>query len=467
MQRLSGLDAFFLYLESPTQPLNVCCVLELDPETMPGGYTFDRFCAALTARVDAVPEFRLKLADNQLNFDHPVWVDDDRFDLSRHLHRIGLPAPGGRRELADICGHIAGLPLDRTHPLWELWVIEGLRGRDALSVVLKAHHAVVDGVAGANLLTQLCSTVSDAPPPEPAARAGRENPLQIAAYGLIGAALRPWRVAKVVPATVATLAATVARARAGRSTMAAPFAAPPTAFNGAFSRRRTVALTEVDLDDVKLVKDRLGVTVNDVVTAMCAGALRQFLQNRDELPDRPLVASVPVSVHHKSDRPGRNQTTWMLCRLQTHIGDPAERVSSIAAGNAAAKEHAAAMGPSLLQDWTQVAGQTMFGAAMKLLPRIPLPDKPPHNLILSNVAGPQEQLFFLGCKVDAMYPLGPIIVGAGLNVTVMSLNGRLGVGIVSCPDLVPDLWDLADAFPTALKELLNLSEPGGDEAGTT
>jgi WS/DGAT/MGAT family acyltransferase len=172
-----------------------------------------------------------------------------------------------------------------------------------------------------------------------------------------------------------------------------------------------------------------------------------------------MVASVPASVRGKSDRPGRNQTTWMLCRLETHIDDPAERLISIAEGNACAKDHAAARGPTLLQDWTQVAGQTMFGAAMKLLPRIPLPEKPPHNLVLSNVPGPQEQLYFLGCRIDAMYPLGPIIAGAGLNVTVMSLNGRLGVGIISCPDLVPDLWELADAFPAALKELLDCAPP--------
>jgi hypothetical protein len=154
----------------------------------------------------------------------------------------------------------------------------------------------------------------------------------------------------------------------------------------------------------------------------------------------------------------------MLCRLETHIDDPAERLESIAAANAAAKDHAAAMGPTLLQDLTQVAGQTMFGAAMKLLPRIPLPDKPPHNLVMSNVPGPQEQLYLLGCRVDAMYPLGPIIARAALNITVMSLNGRLGVGIISCPDLVGDLWDLADAFPAALKELLNCSEPRHDES---
>ena len=459
MQRLSGLDAFFLYLESPTQPLNICCVMELDPATMPGGYSFDRFRVALSARVDAIAEFRLKLADNQLNFDHPVWVDVERFDLARHLHRVALPAPGGRRELADICGHIAGLALDRDQPLWEMWVIEGFR-QEALSVVLKAHHAVVDGVGGANLLAQLCTAVPDAPPPRPAARTGGASPLQIAASGLVGAALRPWRLARVLPATAATLGQTILRARGGGRTMAAPFAAPPTAFNGPFTRRRNVALTDVDLEDVKTVKNRFGVTLNDVVTALCAGALRQFLQHRGELPDSPMVASVPVSVHDKSDRPGRNQTTWMMCRLETHIGDPAERLRIIAERNAAAKDHAASMGPTLLQDWTQVTGQTMFGAAMKLLPRIPLPEKPPHNMVLSNVAGPPEQLYFLGCRLDGMYPLGPIIVGAGLNVTVMSLNGRLGVGIISCPDLVPDLWQLADAFPVALKELLNCGEPG-------
>ncbi len=464
MERLSGLDAFFLYVESPTQPLNVCCIMELDPATMPGGYTFDRFREALSARLDAVPEFRVKLADNQLNFDHPVWVDDEHFDLTRHLHRAGLPPPGGRGELAEICGHIAGLALDRNHPLWEMWVIEGLNSHDALSVLLKAHHAVVDGVGGANLLAQLCGTMPDAPPPKPGVRAGGANPLQLAANGLMGSALRPWRLARVLPATVATVAGTVVRARGGGRTMAALFAAPPTMFNGPFTRRRTVALTNVDLDDVKTVKNRFGVTINDVVMALCAGALRRFLQSREDLPDSPLVASVPVSVHDKSNRPGRNQTTWMLCRLETHIDDPAERLSSIADGTTAAKDHAASMSPALLQDWTQVAGQTMFGAAMKLLPRIPWPAKPPHNVVLSNVPGPQEQLYFLGCKLDRMYPLGPLIAGAGLNITVMSLNGRLGVGILSCPDLVPDLWDLADAFPKALKELLNRGEP--EHAGT-
>jgi diacylglycerol O-acyltransferase len=451
MERLSGLDAFFLYMETPTQPLNVCCVLELDTSTMPGGYTYGRYRAALAQHVKAVPEFRMKLADTQLNLDHPVWVDDENFQLRRHLHRVGVPAPGGRRELAEICGYIAGLPLDRDRPLWEMWVLDGGARSDTVTVMLKVHHAIVDGVAGANLLAQLCSMEPEAPAPQPVRGAGGGNTLQIAASGLMGFALRPLRLATVVPATMVTLAQTLLRAREGR-TMAAPFTAPPTLFNGSVGRNRNIAYTQLDMRDVKRVRERFGMTINDVVVALCAGVLRRFLLERGELPDAPLVAAVPVSVHGKSDRPGRNHTTWMFCRVDSQISDPAERIRTIAAGNTAAKDHTTAMGPTLLHDWTQFGGPTMFGTAMRILPRIP--HSPVYNLILSNVPGPQAQLYFLGCRVDSMYPLGPVLGFAGLNITVMSLNGELGIGIIACPDLVPDLWGIADAFPDALKELL-------------
>jgi diacylglycerol O-acyltransferase / wax synthase len=455
VERLSGLDAFFLYLETPTQPLNVCCVLELDTSTVPGGYTYGRFRAALAKSAAAVPEFRMKLADNQLNMDHPVWVDDEKFQLERHLQHVGVPAPGGRRELAEICGYIAGLPLDRDRPLWELWVLQGGANSDAIVVMLKVHHALVDGVAGANLLAQLCSLRPDAPAPRPVDGAGGGNPLQIAVSGLLGFARRPLRLATVVPATILTVAQTVLRAREGR-TMAAPFSAPSSPFNGPVTRYRNIAYSQLDMRDVKRVKDRFGVTVNDVVVALCAGVLRRFLLERGE-PEQPLVATVPVSVHGKSDRPGRNQTTWMFCRVESQISDPAERIRAIAAGNSAAKDHTAAMGPTLLHDWTQFGGSTMFGAAMRLLPRIPI-NRSAYNLILSNVPGPRDQLYFLGCRVNTMYPLGPLIGDAGLNITVMSLNGELGIGILGCPDLLPDLWSMADEFPDALKELLECSD---------
>ncbi|MCU1696101.1 MAG: Diacylglycerol O-acyltransferase, partial [Mycobacterium sp.] len=220
MERLSGLDASFLYIESPTQPLHVCSILELDTSTVPGGYTFDRLRGALALAIAAVPEFRAKLADSQLNLDYPVWVEDEAFDLDRHLRRIDLPSPGGRRELVDVCGHIASTPLDRDKPLWEMWVIEGVADTDpraggVLAVMAKVHHAVVDGVTGASLLSQLCTVEPDMPPPEPVEGPGKAVPLQIAAGGLVRFASRPWQLANVMPSTVATIVKTLSRARTG------------------------------------------------------------------------------------------------------------------------------------------------------------------------------------------------------------------------------------------------------------
>ena len=186
MERLSGLDASFLYIESSTVPLHVCSVLELDTTTIPGGYSFDRLRNDLALRITALPEFRAKLADSQLNLDHPVWVEDEDFDLSRHLQRIGLPSPGGRTELVEVCGHIASQRLDRSKPVWEMWVIEGIAGTDPhqggpLALMIKVHHAAVDGVSAANLLGQLCSLESDPPAPDAVEGAGNGSRLDIVA----------------------------------------------------------------------------------------------------------------------------------------------------------------------------------------------------------------------------------------------------------------------------------------------
>jgi diacylglycerol O-acyltransferase / wax synthase len=458
MQRLSGLDASFLYFESATQPLHVCSILELDTSTMPGGYTYDRLRDELGLRIKATPSFRERLADSWLNLDHPVWVDDRDVDVDRHLHRIELPGPGGRSELAQLCGHIASQPLDRSRPLWEMWVIEGIAGTDAhvggrLAVMIKMHHAAVDGVAGASLLSALCSTEPDAPPPDASDGVGKASPLSIAANGLVRFASRPWQLANVLPVTVSTVFKTLSRARGGLA-MARPFAAPPTAFNASVTGHRNIALAQLDLEDIKKIKNRFDVKLNDVVMALCAGVLRRFLLDRDELPATTLVAMVPVSVREKSDRPGRNQVSGMFLRLETQIADPAERLRAVARANSVAKEHSSAIGPTLLQDWSQFAAPVL-GVAMRLYAHTRFTESPVYNLVVSNVPGPQARLFFLGSEVKAMYPLGPIFHGSGLNITVMSLTGKLDVGVISCPELLPDLWDLADDFGVALQELLS------------
>jgi diacylglycerol O-acyltransferase / wax synthase len=459
MQRLSGLDASFLYLETPSQPLHVCSILELDASTMPGGYTFDRLRDELALRIKAMPEFREKLADSPLNLDHPVWVEDNYFDVNRHLHRIGLPPPGGRTELAEICGHIAGLPLDRSRPLWEMWVIEGVAGTDAqqggrLAVMTKVHHACVDGVTGANLMSQLCSTEADAAPPDPVGGVGGANQVEIALTGAVKFAMRPLRLANALSGTASSVVKTVLRARSGQ-TMAPPFAAPRTVFNASITLDRNVAFAQLDLEDIKKVKSYFDVKVNDVVMALVSGVLRKFLLDRDELPDSSLVAMVPVSVHEKSDRPGRNQVSGMFSSLHTHIADPAERIKAIADANSVAKQHSSAISATLLQDWSQFAAPAVFGMAMRAYARTSLTKSMPvHNLVVSNVPGPQVPLYFLGSEVNAMYPLGPVFHGSGLNITVMSLTGKLNVGIIGCPELIPDLWDLADDFAVGMEELL-------------
>jgi diacylglycerol O-acyltransferase / wax synthase len=458
MQRLTGLDASFLYLETSSQPMHVCSIVELDTSTMPGGYTFDRLRDALSLRIKAMPEFREKLANSPLNLDHPVWVDDDNFDVDRHLHRIGLPPPGGRAELSEICGHIASLPLDRRRPLWEMWVIEGVAGTDhrdgRIGVMTKVHHASVDGVTGANLMSQLCTTEADAPAPEPAEGVGGASGWQITAGGLFRFATRPLHLANAVPDTVSSVVATLRRARGGQ-TMARPFAAPRTAFNARINGRRNIAYAKLDLDDIKKVKNHFGVKVNDVVMALVSGVLRQYLAEHNGLPDSSLVAMVPVSVHGKSDRPGRNKISGMFASLQTQLSDPVERLKAIAEANSVAKQHSSAIGASLLQDWSQFAAPAVFGIAMRLYASSRLTESMPvHNLVVSNVPGPQVPLYLLGCEVKAMYPLGPIFHSSGLNITVMSLCGNLDIGLISCPELLPDLWEMADEFAVGMEELL-------------
>ncbi|QBJ98878.1 wax ester/triacylglycerol synthase family O-acyltransferase [Rhodococcus sp. ABRD24] len=452
------MDASFLYLETPTQMLHVCGLIILDGSTIPGGYSFAKLRDELAIRVKSMPSFKRRLKDTRFNLDHPVWVDDTDFDIDRHFHRIAVPAPGGRDELSELCSSIASQPMDRTRPLWEMFVIEGLED-GSVAVMSKMHHANVDGVTGSNLMSQLCGVEPDAPRPDfeqlPEG-AGRASSLDIAVNGLLSFATRPMKMVKLIPDSVTLLPRWIGRARKGEA-MPTPFSAPRTSFNGAITGRRTIAYTELNLDDVKLVKNAFGVKVNDVVLTMCAGALRKYLEDRNELPDSSLVATVPVSVHDKSDRPGTNQISVMFTQLGTDIADPVERLHFISEHNAINKDHHnEALGATLLQDWAQFAAPATFGNAMRVYAKLKLAERHPvvHNLVVSNVPGPPVPLYFLGARIKQMYPLGPVFHGAGLNVTVMSLAGRLDVGLVSCKELAPHLWNLADAFPTALAELV-------------
>ncbi|QNG18985.1 wax ester/triacylglycerol synthase family O-acyltransferase [Rhodococcus triatomae] len=470
MQRLSGLDATFLYLETPTQPLHVCGLIVVDPTTIPGGYSFERFRRDLELRSRSIPGFRRKVRDSRWNLDHPVWEVDDDFDIERHCHRATLPAPHGDAELRELCGDIASTPLERDRPLWEMWVIEGLAD-GSIAIMAKMHHAGVDGVTGADMMGRLCGLSPDTACTEPDAEGpDAEGPdaeelgavdertpgtLDLAVGGLVALAARPLRLVRMLPGGLAVLPRWIERARRGCA-MPAPFTAPRTSLNGTISGERTLAYTQLPFEDVLRVKRAFGVTVNDVVLTLCSAALRRYLQDRDELPDRPLVAVVPVSVHGKSDRPGTNQVSGMFARLATDIADPVERLRTVGAHNSVVKDHSDTLGAHLLQDLSQFSGHALFSTAMRVYGGLGLAERHPviHNLVISNIPGPPVPLYFMGARIRGMYPLGPIFHGAALNVTAMSLDGHLDIGLVGCRRLLGALPDLADAFGEALDELV-------------
>lgn len=457
MQRLSGLDASFLYFETRSQLLHVCGLIVLDVSEMEEGYSFDALRSELNRRISAMPAFRRKLHDSLLNVDHPVWIEDDDFDVDHHLHRIGIPAPGGDHELAELCAHLASQPIDRSMPLWQMYIIEGLPdGR--VAVFAKMHHSTVDGVTGANMLSQLCTLT----PEEPALdqelvneTAGGSGVLELAVGGALSRMATPWRLASLLPGTLGVLPSWINRARKGLA-MPAPFTAPRTPFNRTITGHRSLSFASVDLEDIKRIKNAFGTTVNDVVLAVCSTALRTYLDQLDELPGKPLVAMVPMSVHAAESRPGTNRVSGMFMSLSTDIDDPVERLEAIRDANTVAKDHTNALDANLLTDWAQFAGPSVFGSAVRMYSRLRLSERHPvvHNLVISNVPGPNFPLYFLGAKIEKMLPMGPVFHGAGLNCTVMSLDGHLHFGFIGCKDLVPDPWPLADAVQDAMEEYL-------------
>jgi diacylglycerol O-acyltransferase / wax synthase len=456
MDRLSGLDASFLYLETPAQLMHVCGVIVVDPSTMPEPYSFEVMRAGIEAQVRTVPSFTKKLRRVPLGLDHPIWVADRQFDIERHVHRLALPSPGGYEELTALTGHLAGLPLDRSRPLWEMWVIEGYDDGKVV-VFLKMHHATVDGVSGSNLLSHLCSLEADQPPLSLPVEDRRRDvgARELLARAVVSKASLPVHAVRILAPTGQGVVRTISRARSGTA-MAAPLTAPRTSFNGTITGHRAIGLCDMSLDDIRAVKTATGTTVNDVVLAVAGGALRAYLEERDELPDTSLLASVPVSVRETSRRSGgANKVSSLFARLGTDVADPLERLAQMAEANRDAKEHHNAISADSLQDWAEFAAPRTFGLAVRAYAGLRLAEKHPvvHNLVISNVPGPPMPLYFMGGRIAAMHPLGPVFHGAGVNITVASNNGKVHVGVIACRESMPDVDALVRRFPEELERL--------------
>lgn len=470
MQRLSGLDASFLSLETPTMHMHVASAAVFDPSGAPDGLGFERVAALVEERLDLLPPFRRRLVPVPLGLHHPLWVEDPDFDLSYHLRRASLPRPGGLEELAAFAADVIGRPLDRSKPLWEMWVVEGLEG-GRVALVSKTHHAAIDGVSGAELTANLLDLERDPPPrPRPAEpwRAERiPSELEMLAYGVRSAACQSLALPRLVAESLATVLDVRDRNRTpGVDVPPAPFSAPRTSFNAPITAHRAVRFAEVDLERVRAVKRVAGTTVNDVVLALVAGSLRGYLAAREELPREPLVALVPVSVRGESERTTLgNRVSPMLVALATGWPDPVERLGAITTATRAAKDQERAIGAESLTRWADFAAPAVAARAARLVTSMRVFDRlrPLVNVIVSNVPGPPVPLYSAGAELVALYPMGPIGEGVGLNVTVMSYCGRLFFGLTACRELVDDLDGIAAGLGAeldALERSLGLARRG-------
>jgi diacylglycerol O-acyltransferase / wax synthase len=467
VERLTAADSWFLYLENPTVHLHVVGVVLLDPSTAPDGLDFDGIVRHIRGCVPLIPSFRRRLVEVPLGVDHPVWIEDPEFRLEDHLHHWVLGRDGIAETVEEAVSRVCSEQLDRRLPLWQMYYVEGLEGgRTAL--VTKIHHALVDGITGVDILAHLVDLAPDAPAKDADDSARVVDEVPSAPCSLLDATahrlrtpMRPlvalWRTA----ASVTRMTTSTARTRLARGDRAAgPFDAPRTAFNSTLTPRRTVAFGATSLEAVKETRRAFDVTVNDVVLAACTTGLRRRLERDGTLPDRPLTCSVPVSVHGRGDDSSTNQVSAMFVHLPVHVADPVERLEQVHHSSRSAKRVQGAMGPEMIGDVVDLIPPPLFHLSAGLWSQARLPDRlpPVHNLIVSNVAGSPDPLYIAGAEVVGLYPFGPLMEGAALNVTVISHLHDLDVGLIACPDLLPDLDRLLEDMIEAFDELHELGE---------
>ncbi len=489
MKQLSGVDASFLYMETATTFGHVSGLSVFERPDDPSWSAYEAFRAKVESRLPILEPLRRRVVEVPLQLDHPYWVEDPDFDLDYHVRETAVPPPGDERRLADLVARLIARPLDRHHPLWEAWVIEGLSdGRFA--ILTKLHHATIDGAAGAELMTILFDAephpdepaVIDSRRPEPmptpaevlgraltdvVRKPGKLIRLQVRSVRALGELTRNRGLtgladlARIIPNPLATRLGPGPSREPDRAPPPPTTAAPATPFNRAITPHRRLALRSTSLSDVKAIKNAAGATLNDVVMAVCAGALRAYLEGHGQLPDEPLVAMVPVSI-----RTGAEQDKWtnrvsaVFPPIPTDEPDPLARIARVHEAMDAAKDRFTLLPADVMTDYSQFSPPALASRAMRLATRLRVADRmrPPFNLVISNVPGPRHSLYLACAELQQYYPVSTITEGQGLNITVQSYRDNLDFALVACRELVPDVDHLADLL---LDEIATLAEATG------
>lgn len=469
MQPLSGLDASFLYLETPETPMHVGSLHLYRPPEKP---VRDYFAAArrhVASRLHLAPIFHRRLATLPLQVASPMWIEADDIDLDWHMQRVRLPRPGTQAQLEAAVAKLHAEPLDRARPLWRFYVFEGLASGD-IAWYSKVHHAALDGAAGVALAAALLDLEPDAKRRATPKRAGRTA----AAPGLrdlFGAAFSNTaaqyvKLVRSLP-DVGRLLAGIASPAAGAGLRGAAKSmlafGPRTPINVPITAERGFATVSIPLDEVKRIAALHEAKVNDVVLALASGALRRYLAHHGGVPKRPLIAAVPVSLRAAGNTEYTTQATMTLASLATHIADPAARLAAIRSSAGAAKAVTAGMRsviptdfPSLFAPWLLAGAARLYGGVQRVESFPPLA-----NVVISNVPGPQQPLYLAGARMLTYWPASIVEHGLGLNITVQSYCGSLDFGIVAAKKAVPDVGRIAAGLRDAHEELLKLHGQAG------
>jgi WS/DGAT/MGAT family acyltransferase len=464
MQQLSGLDASFLYFETPNSPMHIGFISIYDQASAPGGQvTFRGILANVEKRLHLARCFRQRLAYVPLNLDHPYWIEDPDFDLEFHVRHIALPKPGDWRQLCIQAARLHSRPLDHDHPLWEMYVIEGLDNipglpKGSFAMVAKIHHAAIDGVSGVELIAAIHDLEPDAKP-RPPKQSWSPDPVpgsrDLLGKTMLNNVLYPFRLGRVLSESVPAMARLRQELQAREFKISAPV--PRTRFNGTVTPHRVLEGRSFDLKALRAVKNAVdGATVNDAVLAICGGALRKYLQDKRELPKHSLLAMAPISVRSETQRgTAGNQVSAMVVPLHTEIGDPLERLNAVHQGTLQSKALSQAVGARLLTDYSQFIPSTLSGLAARLYTRFGLANRvnPFFNTVVTNVPGPQQPLYFSGARLVTSFGMGPIGDGLGLIHPVFSYCGQITISATSCRKQMPDPAFYAKCLQDSFDEL--------------